>query len=198
MISETDLFACTRHVGNLRLTPSACAGMWRRGRRAGQFDLAKMCRGCPIGAGHAGIDPSRIEAELLADEVATATTCIRCGKPAKRMISLTLCVSCSNRCLEWLKGRNRKGTFPATFGSLSIYRAALTLKGTHGEVAVLAGSLWEFIAVIVRHFPTAQGISWPAITVTQSAPLVRTSARDMPRPYFPFFTKQPLPGDQRV
>ena len=162
------------------------------------MDLAKICRGCPIGAGHAGIDPAKIESEMLADQVATAITCVRCGKPAKRLISLTLCVSCSNRCLEWLKGRNRKGTFPATFGSLSIYKAALTLKGTAGEITVMAGSLWEFIAVIVRHFPTEQSIAWPEITVTQSAPVVRTMAMELPRPYFPYFTKQPAPGDQRV
>jgi hypothetical protein len=197
MTAETELFTCPKHVGNLRLTPGACAGMWRRGRRAGQYDLARICRGCPIGAGHAGIDPANIEAEVLADQVATATSCIRCGRPAKRLIGLTICVSCSNRSLEWLKGENRRGTFPHTFGSLSLFKAALTINGTRGELSALTGSLWEFIAVIFRHFPTVQGVDWPAITVAQSAPLVRTAWRELPRPYFPYFSKQTSQGDRR-
>lgn len=189
MTADAELFTCLRHTGNLRLTPAACAGMWRRGRRAGPIDLVHKCRGCPIGARNAGIKEAEIESTLTSDQIAAAGTCIRCGKPSQRLIGRTLCVSCFNRCSEWLRGYNAKGTFPNRATPLMRFKSVVTLRNTRGTLSAFVSTLWEFIAVTYRHFPEAPVLDWPAITVTQSNPFLRTDVHSLPRPYFPYFSK---------
>lgn len=105
MCSDLDLFECPRHPGGLRLTPAACATMWRRGKRcADMSDPLWPCSGCPIGAQHAGEAPDR-------GIGAIDSVCSRCLRPAGKFVR-GVCVSCYNREREVRVGRDRRGHRP--------------------------------------------------------------------------------------
>lgn len=105
MCSSDDVFVCPRHAGGLRLTPVACAAMWRRGRNADPLDAVASCKGCQIGAGHAG--------EANAPLEPSPGLCVRCGSTGRRMIhSRGVCVSCYNREREIARGADRRGKPP--------------------------------------------------------------------------------------
>jgi hypothetical protein len=101
-------FVCQRY--HARLSTTACASRWRsaqraRGEAADQF---ARCRGCTIGAQHAG------ERHFARSKIYGCEVCPRCGGGA-RMIAGRLCISCYNRELEFRRGRNGKGTKPTIF-----------------------------------------------------------------------------------
>lgn len=53
---DMDLFTCPRHVGQVRLTETACAAMWRSGSTAPVWEATKrVCHGCEIGRAGAGV-----------------------------------------------------------------------------------------------------------------------------------------------
>jgi len=87
----------------------ACARRWReaqaaRGETAARFE---KCRGCAIGAQHAG------EAIVHYSVLYGADVCPRCGRGTdRRLIGGSRCISCYNRELEVRRGRNAKGTRP--------------------------------------------------------------------------------------
>ena len=91
-----------------KLSTTACASRWRssqwaRGEAADQF---ARCRGCPVGAQHAG------QKHFHRSRIYGIARCVRCGAGATRMIGDRLCVSCSNREWEHRRGRNAKGSRP--------------------------------------------------------------------------------------
>lgn len=102
-------FAC----GPLRATLdiAACADNWRRANKNRHIARLK-CRGCQIGAEHAG------ERGANNSPFQGATMCGRCHRGASRLIHGHLCVSCYNRQREWLLGKNRKGSQPIKLGRL--------------------------------------------------------------------------------
>lgn len=108
MNPEPELFDCPRR-STLRLTASACAGMWRQAKRmaSGSLSPVAKCKGCPIGAGHAGEPVGESRAVDQLDR-----RCARCHRPASKLVYGTICVSCANRQYEYLKGRNRRGNRP--------------------------------------------------------------------------------------
>lgn len=97
-------FACSRQRATL--STDACATMWRQANHE-NLESHIGCRGCPIGAEHAG--------ELLANMSALhgTPTCARCHRGSTRLIHDMHCVSCYNREREVLRGRNAKGTAPS-------------------------------------------------------------------------------------
>ncbi|WP_407122184.1 hypothetical protein [Bradyrhizobium sp. STM 3561] len=102
-------FAC----GPLRATLEidACADNWRRANI--DRDISRLkCRGCQIGAEHAG------ERGANTHPLRGTTTCGRCHRGASRLIHGHLCVSCFNRERELIKGRNGKGTPPIKLARL--------------------------------------------------------------------------------
>lgn len=103
---ELSLFTCPRYTGGLRLTPAGCASMYRRGKLVTDpYDTAAQCRGCPIGAEHAG--------EALSVPILWRRACVRCGSTGKRLVlGGTLCVSCYNRQREIETGNYRRGVPP--------------------------------------------------------------------------------------
>ncbi len=107
--AEPLLFDCPRHA-SLRLTPNACAGMWDKARSLPDRSLDRVmaCRGCPIGAGHAG-KPVRASKPALAR---AGRLCPRCGKSATKFVFGRICISCYNREAEFVKGANARGTKP--------------------------------------------------------------------------------------
>lgn len=102
-----DRFVCPHHAGNLTLSPDACAAMWRRGQRAKPHDMLAPCRGCAIGAEHAGAPASAASAARPPE-----FQCTRCGKHSTRLIRGTICPSCYNRERERRIGRDRRGKPP--------------------------------------------------------------------------------------
>lgn len=102
-------FICPRHVGQLRLTKTACAAMWEAGRYAPVWDATKrVCHGCEIGRAHAGL---HVSCETI------DTSCVCCHRANRQMVYGLVCISCYNRSLELLKGRTRRGN-PPGFGSV--------------------------------------------------------------------------------
>jgi hypothetical protein len=100
-------FECVRYRAQLLTT--ACSKRWRQAQTAKGFaaDAIERCRGCPIGAQHAGEKIVRYSS-LFGKDI-----CSRCGRGSgRRLIGGTRCVSCANRQYESIKGRNRKGTRP--------------------------------------------------------------------------------------
>ena len=101
---ESGNFTCPRQPGGLNLSPQSCADLYQRGKTAEKWQTAYLCRGCAIGAGHAG--------EKVRPISETPTDRCECGNVAHRLIYGRLCVSCYNRMVEALKDRNARGDAP--------------------------------------------------------------------------------------
>ncbi|HET7674633.1 MAG TPA: hypothetical protein VFL54_03830 [Gammaproteobacteria bacterium] len=128
---SVELFTCPRHAGNLRLMPASCAAMWQKATHAKPEDRLFPCRGCEIGARHAGHDPDEACGRLPAESI-----CARCHRQPRRFVYGRICVSCFNRQQEWLKGRNAKGRPPMFLPALSTVRLAYMERGARHAVAV--------------------------------------------------------------
>lgn len=97
-----ELFTCPRHPGGLRLTQTACAALWLRGRAVERLDASSLCHGCPVGARNAQ-GPEKAPSPLR-------RACACCGDTERRFVpSSGLCISCYNRQREILRGRDRRG-----------------------------------------------------------------------------------------
>lgn len=96
--------------GPLRASMSmqGCASRWREAQLASgeAADRLVSCRGCAIGAAHAGFQPVRYSPHY------GASICPRCGKGTTRMIGGRVCVSCYNRAREMRAGKNARGNRP--------------------------------------------------------------------------------------
>lgn len=101
-----DLFVCTRHRGELTLSPQSCAGLWKRAHKDAVHDAGhalQPCLGCAIGAQHAGMPQPTLPAP--------ACLCAWCGRTSIRL-ARGLCISCYNRLKEYVVGRDRRGHLP--------------------------------------------------------------------------------------
>ncbi|HET8550929.1 MAG TPA: hypothetical protein VFM97_00450 [Gammaproteobacteria bacterium] len=126
-----ELFTCPRHAGNLRLMPSSCAAMWNKAQRAEPDDRLFPCRGCEIGARHAGHAPEDAHGRLPAESI-----CARCHRSPRRFIDGRICVSCYNRGREWKLGRNAKGRPPVHLPALYTARIATVERRARREIIV--------------------------------------------------------------
>lgn len=92
-----------------------CVQRWR-GASHRQSERLILCRRCPIGAAHARPDPACAGERPAATQSAVrAELCLRCGRPASRLIRGELCPSCSNREAEWRRGANGRGSKPTKY-----------------------------------------------------------------------------------
>jgi hypothetical protein len=102
-----EMFRCTTWRANLSVP--ACASRWReaqtaKGERAEQLFL---CHQCQVGAAHAGERILHRSAEF------GRPICPRCRKGTfRRLIGQRTCINCYNRQVEWILGKNAKGTPP--------------------------------------------------------------------------------------
>lgn len=93
------------------LAVDACAKNFTTGH-------ALACLKCPIGRKHAaGASMERCgswgeDGRMFSLAECIATKCIRCGGAATKPIMGAYCVSCWNRTLEVVRGRNCKGAWP--------------------------------------------------------------------------------------
>lgn len=92
------------------LDTRSCGDRWARAMQPDSERLI-LCKRCPIGRAH---HAEHFEASETKQPV-RASLCVRCGRPAARMINHEICPSCWNRAAEWRKGRNARGNIPATY-----------------------------------------------------------------------------------
>lgn len=120
------MFGCDRLKASLSL--GGCAKRWSEAkapapkgrRRGGEIgddgasapDRFAACRGCPVGAQHAG------EAHISYSTLFGASICPRCRKGTTRMIGGRVCVSCYNRQREMREGKNARGNAPTKLQAL--------------------------------------------------------------------------------
>lgn len=76
--------------------------MWRAANEQNS-ELRRQCRGCSLGASHAG------EPDANLCDIHEVNICARCRREASRLIWGNLCVSCQNRQYEFVRGRNARG-----------------------------------------------------------------------------------------
>ena len=113
--TELVLFTCPSPAYcGLRLTPTACADNWKRARTAAPWDRLFPCRGCEIGAGHAGETPSLAPGD-------DGRKCCFCNRSDQRLVCKTVCVSCANRIFELMRGRYRRDAPPGLGARLHCY-----------------------------------------------------------------------------
>jgi hypothetical protein len=103
-------FRCDKLMATLAVR--SCADMWRKANHDNVERLAR-CKTCPLGAAHAG------ETAASMSPFMGATVCARCQRTATRLIGKHLDVSCYNRQLEYIKGKNAKGSQPTKMRPLA-------------------------------------------------------------------------------
>ena len=125
------------------LQPANCAMNFRA------MKDGSACRGCQLGAIHAG----QARAPLPPPKPA----CCRCGRTEQRLISASLCVSCANRSWEVLKGKNSKGKPPMATGAKLRESFAIVLVSNSGDALekcfakIYSGSLALYRRGIEQH-----------------------------------------------
>ena len=102
------------------LSPESCAAQWNKNAEG------SACRGCKVGAVHAGHAPTDA---LIASR---KKTCVRCGTCEYRLLAESLCIGCYNRAREAAVRRNGKGGPPRLWLS--------RLKQAHAIVALPPGA----------------------------------------------------------
>jgi hypothetical protein len=127
-VASASFFRCEPY--KMTLSIEGCAKRWTKsqtlsGQRAESFE---KCRGCPIGAQHAG------HAIVLYSILYQSPICPRCGKSNLRMIDGTRCVNCYNREIEFKRGRNSKGTAPRM---KPLHRRSIRVSIDNGPIKVI-------------------------------------------------------------
>jgi len=98
------MFECTSHKATL--TVDACKGMWTEANGRTPPDRLALCRRCPLGAQHAGLQSFHVS------KLRGTGICSRCHRGGMRLVRQDICVSCWNRERELLIGKNAKGRPP--------------------------------------------------------------------------------------
>lgn len=119
------MFVCEKRKASLQV--SACIEMWSCGHVKGSPERFWACRGCTLGAQHAGAS------EATLSPLYATSICGRCEGTGARLIHGHICVSCYNRELEHRKGKNAKGNRPVMHPDL--FRVSLRY-ATGGRVKV--------------------------------------------------------------
>ncbi len=143
-------FACPKGLG--RFSVAQCVRMHGEAITGGADGARLTCRGCAVGAVHAGVAEESRFAHTL--------TCSRClQKKSARLIRGTICLSCYNREREVLIGRNRKGGVPRLCRPIVAVRLNVALSGAieQRKVERVAGTLEAVISVLRRDPKAAFG-----------------------------------------
>jgi hypothetical protein len=142
--------------------------MWLRARTLPKNSVETLakCRGCSIGARHAG-QPVAEGLEEAPDQARAAITCTRCGEGGTKIVDGRLCISCYNREREVIRGVNRRGNAPVRAKPLRPFAAvvlddrvkrvdfARVTSGLEGILSVERHSLDGAIAGHVHPSPVA-------------------------------------------
>lgn len=121
-----DTFVCTRR-DHLRVTRHGCAGLFIKanGRKAPHsWEGMAACRGCPLGARHAGR-----KAAPPKDHPLVGAVCVRCLRQSAHLVWKKLCPSCDARQGEVRRGKNAKGTRPRMWAAKLAPRTVMVQSG---------------------------------------------------------------------
>jgi hypothetical protein len=140
-------FGCARYRAQLLTT--ACAKRWRQAQTARGYaaDQIEKCRGCPIGAQHAG--EKTVRYSMLFD----SPICPRCGRGStRRLVGGHRCISCFNREREYIRGKNAKGSKPVH--AIPLHRRTVCYAVEGGDVQDLtiphSRDLVELMMTVLR------------------------------------------------
>ena len=151
---DFELFTCPYQPGELRLSTSACADQWQRARakKPEAWSALVTCRGCAIGARHAGVSIAVTTAVQLGKEL--SGRCTRCYQRSNRMIHARLCPSCYNRGREWMIKRNARGCVPVQLPPLVAVEMAIVNISTQRlcRVTVAVANFREAAFSVAAHF----------------------------------------------
>lgn len=139
-------FLCEKRMATIRIC--VCVKMWTLASSKDADERYLSCRGCRIGAGHAGCEEATIS-PLFGKSV-----CGRCGVGTTRLVGAHLCVSCVNRQYEWIKGRNARGNKPTAHPGL--WRLSVRYQtGGRTKVRALPYALdrLELVTAVLRDEP---------------------------------------------
>ncbi len=129
------------------LTVPGCASNWARATAS-----TASCYRCEIGEVHHKVHHGAKATAATASKRKQPQCCLRCGRVGSRLIYGSLCVSCTNRMLEWRRGRNSKGNAPATF--VPLQRRVVAIEQEDGRVEwhwIEARDMAETLGEIARH-----------------------------------------------
>lgn len=104
------MFRCEKMSATISLY--SCKSMWEHTHKKVGTDKWWQCKGCSIGAKHAGVGDATLS------EIYGSPICARCERGTTRLIGGHVCVSCKNREYEYRKGRNARGNAPVTHPEL--------------------------------------------------------------------------------
>jgi hypothetical protein len=145
---EAPIFRC--ETWRATLSVPACARRWKEAQtaKADRAEALRLCRGCTIGAAHAG-EPHIHRAPSFGRSL-----CPRCQRgTTRRMVAGRLCINCYNRPRELLRLRNGKGTLPTlALGALREFAIGVTLDpGTADARNVIFRDIGINEAELTRH-----------------------------------------------
>lgn len=126
-LPDRPMFLCTRRSAKLQV--SSCADMWREANHRECPERLEQCRGCQLGALHAG------ESDMSTCPITGSEICIRCDRGGMRLVRNQICVSCWNREREWIIGKNAKGAAPKMHPPL--FRCSITFMAG-GEIKTVS------------------------------------------------------------
>ncbi len=127
------MFECKRIPGNLTLSVASCAKSWKDGNGSDPDKRMRFhhCTRCQQGAIHAGCGT-----QSVVNPYYMRKRCPRCDRPSARMIGGRICVSCYNRELEVLKGRDGRGKTPKNLPQVHPEAVAMVVNGRFACVQV--------------------------------------------------------------
>ncbi|HLY04878.1 MAG TPA: hypothetical protein VKR31_03935 [Rhizomicrobium sp.] len=143
-----DLFRCEPY--KVSLSRAACAQRYLEAETATKRAAEKLlhCRGCAIGAFHAGVDQTHF------NRFYDTPLCPRCHKTWLRLIGSRVCVSCYNREREFERGINAKGKRPA--GVRPIYLMSINALAD-GKLITLTDKAHNRTELVLRVMRTTPG-----------------------------------------
>lgn len=101
---DRPLFRCEALRATMQV--SSCKERWEQANAKNAPERLDRCRGCTIGAAHAGVG------DATSSPLFSSGICSRCHRKGLRLVGNDKCVSCWNREREYLLGRNAKGAEP--------------------------------------------------------------------------------------
>jgi hypothetical protein len=144
-------FPCTAYRATL--SREACADRWRssQGATGAVAERVSLCRGCVIGASHAGHEP------VVYSRHYGAAMCPRCRKPSFRIIGGRVCVSCANREYELIKGLNARGTVPVILAARPPVNRRLIEVANDIARPIEATNVIDLAEALLRRLRTSKG-----------------------------------------
>lgn len=148
--AASDLVACPRIPGALRLSTASCARSYKAGKSAEPWETAHHCLGCEIGARHAG--------EKIIVVPPPRHVCVRCGTHSRRLVGKLVCISCFNRQREYIIGANARGSAILAYRVPAIWDTELGIQIGHdaSEVETVCQRLMDGRPAWLENYGTAR------------------------------------------